>query len=177
MTERSSILLIAYGNPGRRDDGLGPACAAALEGRALAHVTIDSDYQLTVEHAAQVAEHAAVIFVDAACSGPAPFSLQALHAAANGLRGDSAVAPTFSTHSVSPAGVVALADALFGARPRAYVLGIRGYEFNEFGEGLSAPAADNLRQAADFLENLLRDSGTRLDALERAAQTPASAAV
>ena len=46
------VLLIGYGNPGRLDDGLGPALAAAVEKLAIPGVTVDADYQLNVEDAA-----------------------------------------------------------------------------------------------------------------------------
>lgn len=144
----AKILLIGYGNPGRRDDGLGPALAAALEPLNLTGVTIDSDYQLTVEHAAVVAEHDVVVFADAAVSGPEPFSFHRIEP------GDDAV--TFSSHSASPEGVLGLADELFHTRPAAYVFGIRGYEFNEFGDALSAQAQSNLAAAVEFIQSVLR---------------------
>ena len=142
------ILVIGYGNPGRRDDGLGPALAAALDGMALPGVTVDADYQLTIEHAAEIAAHDAVIFADAAVRGPAPFEFRRL---------DPGEPATFSTHSVSPAGVLALAQQCFAARTCGYVLALRGYEFNEFGEGLSPPAQANLAAAVEFLHTVLQD--------------------
>ena len=141
------ILLLAYGNPGRRDDGLGPALAAALERLALPGVTIDVDYQLTVEDAAAIAEHDDVIFADADCSGPEPFTF-------GRIRPEAGV--NFSSHSVSPQEVLGLAAELFGARTTGYLLGIRGHEFNEFGEGLSARAEANLAAALRFIQSVLR---------------------
>lgn len=140
------ILLIGYGNPGRRDDGLGPQLAAELEALALPGVTVDADYQLTVEDAAALAEHEVVIFADASVAGSAPFFFQRLEPQ-DGL--------TFSTHSIAPAAVLGLARDLFGAQPAAYVLGIRGYEFDEFGETLSAGARANLAAAVQFLQQAL----------------------
>ncbi len=169
MSRNLRTLILAYGNPGRRDDGLGPAFAAALEARDLPDVTIDVDYQLTVEHAATVAEHDAVVFVDAACDGPEPHALRPLPIAT----GEASAAPTFSTHSVSPAGVMTLAAELFGARPAAYVLAIRGYEFNEFGEGLSEPAATNLAATLEFMLPVLREHN--LPAAARRVTAPAGA--
>ena len=67
------VLLIAYGNPGRLDDGLGPAVADAVQRIGLPSVTIESCYQLAVEHAEAAARHDVVIFADADASGPAPF--------------------------------------------------------------------------------------------------------
>jgi hydrogenase maturation protease len=141
------VLVLAYGNPGRRDDGLGPALAAALDELHLPDVRIDVDYQLTVEDAAAVAAHDVVVFVDADGCGPEPFSWRRIEPGASA---------SFSSHSVSPQGVLGLARELFGAAPRAYLLGIRGYEFNEFGEGLSAPAQRNLAAALERIKPMLR---------------------
>ena len=42
--------------PGRGDDGLGPAFAERIAARGLRGLPVDIDYQLTVEHALQVAD-------------------------------------------------------------------------------------------------------------------------
>jgi hydrogenase maturation protease len=142
----SKVLFIGYGNPGRLDDGLGPACAQALEQKQLPDVTVDADYQLTVEDAEAVARHDVVVFADAAVNGPEPFEFK---------RVGRADAMSFSTHSVEPEAVVAMAQDLFGAATRAYVLAIRGYAFNEFGEGLSEQAHRNLDEALRFIEGVI----------------------
>ena len=59
------IQLIGYGNPGRGDDGLGPAFAAWAETQAFPGVAVKTDYQLTVDHALLIAEAKRVVFVDA----------------------------------------------------------------------------------------------------------------
>ena len=64
MTDKR-ILLIGYGNPGRADDGLGPALADRIEALDLPGLTVESDYQLSIEHAALAAGHDIVIFADA----------------------------------------------------------------------------------------------------------------
>lgn len=137
------MLLIGYGNPGRLDDGLGPALAAAIERLRLPGVTVEADYQLSVEDAAEVAKHQAVVLADADAAGPEPFSVRRLEPAADSL--------SFSTHSVSPGAVLALARELFGAEPEAWLVGIRGYEFNEFGERLSERAQANLEAAVAWV--------------------------
>jgi Ni,Fe-hydrogenase maturation factor len=65
---------------------------------------------------------------------------------------------TFSTHSVPPATVLALARELFAAEPEAWLLGIRGYEFDEFRESLSKRARVNLEQALSRLVSTLGGS-------------------
>ncbi len=142
----SKVLVIGYGNPGRRDDGLGPALAAALEELNLPGVTVDSDYQLSVEDAANVAEHDVVVFADADTNGPAPFSFQRIEPRAS---------ISFSTHSVTPEAVLGLAAELFNSPTPGYVLGIRGYEFNEFGERLSEQARANLAAALEFIKPVI----------------------
>jgi len=148
MERRPRMLLIGYGNPGRLDDGLGPAVAAAAEQWHLPHVTVDSDYQLTVEHAGDIASHDIVVFADASVNGREPFFVER-------------ITPTreqsFSTHSIDPAPLLYMAHDLFDAKTTGYVLGIRGYEFNEFGERLSERAADNLRDALEFLRSALHN--------------------
>ena len=142
-----TVLFIGYGNPGRRDDGLGPCLAERVEQLGIPGVTVDSDYQLTVEDAETVARHDVVIFADASVSGTEPFYFRRV--APRGV-------PGFSSHGVEPEEVLALSEALFGARPETYVLGIRGYEFDSFGEGLSSNAAANLARAGAFVSRVLR---------------------
>lgn len=137
------FLLIGYGNPGRRDDGLGPALAQAMETAGIDGLDVDSDYQLTVEDADAVARHEVVVFADASVNAEAPFEFKPIMP--GGALG-------FSSHSVEPEALLMLAKTLFGKEPAAYVLGIRGYEFNQFGEGLSAGAVGNLKASVDFLK-------------------------
>jgi len=144
----NKVLLIGYGNPGRLDDGLGPALAEAVGALELPGVTVDSDYQLTVEHAHAVAQHDLVVFADATVRGKQPFGFRRLKPAATG-------SPGFSSHGVEPDEVLALAHDLFDAHTKGYMLGIRGYEFNEFGEQLSRKAANNLAEAVRFMEGII----------------------
>jgi hypothetical protein len=52
---------------------------------------------------------------------------------------------------------MALAQDLFDAQASGYAMGIRGYEFDGFGEQLSVGAELNLALAAQFLVPVLRD--------------------
>jgi hydrogenase maturation protease len=144
----NSVLLIGYGNPGRQDDGLGPALAEAVERLRIPDVTVEADYQLTVEDAAAAAAHRYVVFADASVGGREPFYFRAVQPAEH---------LSFSTHSVEPEAVLALARNLFQADTKGYVLGIRGYRFNEFGEALSDEARENLAAALRFIVPLLKD--------------------
>ena len=145
------ILICGCGNPGRQDDGLGPALVAELEAWAqaegLSGVVFDSNYQLNVEDALAVAESQTVVFVDASQEGKAPFAFRKL-------------APqkeiAFSTHAMPPETVLALADELYGARPPAWILAIRG-EAWEPNAALSAAALAHLAAAREFLQAWLRN--------------------
>ncbi len=143
----TQTLMLGWGNEGRGDDGLGPALVRILAAHAPAGLTTDSDYQLQVEDACEVARYPRVIFVDADRSGPEPFSFRRLAPAASSL--------SFSTHSVTPGGLLALTRELFGGEPEAWLLGIRGYEFDRFDESLSTAARENLTAAADFVARAL----------------------
>lgn len=152
------VLVIGYGNPARGDDGLGPALAERLEQLDLPGVTVDADYQLSIEHAALAAEHDVVVFADATTRGDAPFTLARLHP-------DGGEA--FTTHAVSPAQVLHLASACFGATPKGYVLAIRGRALDGFGEGLSGPARAGLEAALDHLTGFIGTSRWETDDARR----------
>jgi len=121
------VLILGYGNPGRQDDGLGPAVAEQIDALGLPHVTAYENYQLNIEDALEVADHDVVWFVDAARSGPSPFAFEPL------------------------------AHQYYGATPKAFLLGIRGYEF-EFAEGLTIAGTENLQIAVEMLKGRLSAS-------------------
>lgn len=150
MTPVPTTLILGWGNPGRVDDGLGPAFIEAISKLAPSNVVLDSDYQLTMEDAARVANYDRVVFVDADRNGPAPFSMRPLEPSTDG--------GSFSTHSVAPGAVLSLCRDLFHATPEAWLLGIRGYEFDRFGEGLSEGARANLDQAVEFIRKSLEQA-------------------
>jgi hydrogenase maturation protease len=148
MAAARNVLVYGYGNPGRQDDGLGPAVIEALEPLGLEGVTLDANYQLSVEDAALVAEHDAVVFVDADAAGPAPFWFGAI---------EPRWETSFSTHSVRPEAVLGLARGALGGSTAGYVLGIRGYAFDEFGERLTDAARRNMEAALAFLGTALAE--------------------
>jgi hydrogenase maturation protease len=157
------ILLIGYGNPGRLDDGLGPALAERFQGlekstklscndfQGLENLTVESNYQLNVEDAAQIAEHDVVVFADASTDAEPPYTFTPVVAEAGGL--------SFSSHSVSASQLMGMVEELFGKKPEAWMLAIRGIEFNKFGETLSASAIEHLDCAVEFLKNWMNEKG------------------
>ncbi|HEX9745365.1 MAG TPA: hydrogenase maturation protease [bacterium] len=139
------ILVLGYGNPGREDDGLGPALLDRLEKIKLDNVTCQSDYQLNIEYAEYCSLHDVVIFVDASVNPEKPFIFRQVLPSQE---------VSHTTHSMSAESVVALCESIYGKRPRAFMLEIKGFSF-EIGEGLSGPAEKNLDEAFIFLHNYL----------------------
>ena len=153
MKKTPDTLVLGWGNPGRRDDGLGPAFVDSLKKLSLPRVELDSGYQLQVEDAAQISRYRRVVFVDADRQADQAFWLATLHPSSGGL--------SFTTHHVAPDRLLALSRDLFHQEPEAWLLGIRGYEFDEFGEGLTNRAQENLTKAIEFLEPVIRENRWR----------------
>lgn len=141
-------LLLGYGNPGRRDDALGPALAEQIAARGIPGVTVETDYQLQVEDAPLIAEHEIVIFADATVEGPEPFTLR---------RVEPSGEISFTTHSVSPGALLALARDHFQSKAEGWALAIHGQDFDGFGEGLSAAAQAHLALAVEFMTKRLSE--------------------
>jgi hydrogenase maturation protease len=139
------ILVLGYGNPGRQDDGLGPAAAEAIQKLGAPGVTVEISYQLNIEDAADVAEHDGVLFLDAAESGPEPFVVRVVEPA-------SAVA--FSSHVVKPETILAICREHFGRTPPGWLIAIRGYEF-ALQDGLTDAAKANLACIIEYLRSRL----------------------
>jgi len=91
------ILLHAYGNPGRGDDGLGNEFIKELDRWIAEHklqlITTDSNYQLNIEDASVIAEYDVVIFIDASKAEIDTYSYVQIQPQAT---------QSFSTHSISP---------------------------------------------------------------------------
>ncbi len=135
-------LFIGYGNPGRQDDGLGPALAEKVEESTPSDWVVEIDYQLVVEHAFDIAGYETVIFADASVNGETPFFYRE-------------VLPEppedLTSHGLSPEAVMYLAKTLFQCNAQGFVLGIRGYDFDKFEERLSNAAQNNLEAAHRFV--------------------------
>lgn len=148
-----NILIYGFGNPGRQDDGLGPALVEKLEADKNFKADTDSNYQLNIEDAYEISRYKAVIFVDASYSCEESFSFYEIEPAGE---------ITFTTHAMSPQSIMALCEDLYPEKVKAFILEIKGVEW-EFKEGLSAEAEKNLEEAFNFLKNridiiLLNDS-------------------
>lgn len=148
-----NVLVIGIGNPGRQDDGLGEALIERIkreqvpkfEERGTCSLFLEWKYQLNIEDAQAIQDADLVVFADATTEGEEPATLAEIAPAAQ-------IAVT--THAMAPASVLALAEELYGRSPKAYLLAIRGYDF-DIGEELSPRAAANLETALSLLNELL----------------------
>lgn len=134
------LLLLAIGNDGRQDDGLGWAFGQALEANKAFRGDIVYRYQLQIEDALLISDYPAVLFVDA-CREELPqgFELIPLQPLANfGV----------TTHQLAPATVLGLAKQLYEAMPQAYLLKIMGVKW-ELERGLSESGHKHLRKAIE----------------------------
>lgn len=153
---KTKTIIIGYGNPGRQDDGLGPSFVTKLTGQLTERlsekdrlqVQLQSNYQLTVEDAYDIVEFDQVIFVDASLNSQAPFSFTKITET-----NDSGL----GSHSLTPNAVIRLCETLYGKTPKAFILGIKGYEFDQFDEHLSCMANTNMLAAAQFLMTFLNE--------------------
>jgi hydrogenase maturation protease len=146
-------LVLGYGNPGRGDDGLAVRLVEMLELGAPEGVDVEAAFQPGIEHAAAVAEHDWVLFVDAAAEGRAPCVVRRVEPLPNAA---------FSTHVVDLGSILAIAEQSFGSRTPAWLLAVRGYDFG-MAEELSKAAARNLDAALacarEFVGRLQHDEG------------------
>jgi hydrogenase maturation protease len=145
--KEQSVYVYGFGNPGRQDDGLGPMVIDKLENENIEGITTDSNYQLNIEDADNIAGSDFVIFVDASIDADEPFSFRKIEPSAE---------ITFTTHSMSPESVIALCGDIHGRIPDSYVLAIRGYEW-DMCEGLSEKAIYNFNEAYRFLQGKIKD--------------------
>lgn len=134
-------LAIAIGNVLRGDDGVAHAALELME-----QIDCCSCFQLTPEHAAEIAGYDAVVFVDA--------DAEAGQTIVEPLR--ERQLPPQMTHIWSPAEIVALARALFRFTGRAFVCRIPAEDFSA-SERLSPRAAAQAREAARQLTRMMED--------------------
>ncbi|MGC1645867.1 MAG: hydrogenase maturation protease [Candidatus Sulfotelmatobacter sp.] len=130
------VLIIAYGNPLRCDDGLAWRAANQLEEKlSTSEIEILRVHQLTPELAEAVCRCDAVIFVDAAAAAAADGGNGQPGRVRSGEIELTREPPPFS-HQLSPGAVVTLARQVYGAAPRAFSATLTGQCFDH-GDSLS----------------------------------------
>jgi hydrogenase maturation protease len=147
-SERLRVYVWGIGNPGRRDDGLGIELVRRIEERGLDFLHCEANYQLNIEDAYDIAGADVVVFIDASMEACAPYEFTRIMPSRN---------ISFTTHALDAESVLALCEEINGSSPAAFMLAVRGYEW-ELGEGLSKEAADGLERATGFLLRVLGES-------------------
>jgi hydrogenase maturation protease len=150
-----NTLVIGYGNPSRRDDGVALTVINRLRQRLglpslqgnddgfddLGH-DVDTLFlqQLMPELAETLAGYERVVFVDAHV-GVYPQMIRRVEIVAGADR-------AMVSHHVRPAGLLEIARSLYGHAPSATLISIRGFDF-DFGETLTPATDEAAGQAVD----------------------------
>ncbi len=142
LSTPTHLLVIGYGNELRRDDGLGPKTASAIEAMKLPSVRVLCVHQLTPELAEPISQATTVVFVDAALQ--TELKVQRLSPAEH---------HQLRAHRSDPAGLLTLARDLYNKSPRAWWITAPAYDLN-FGEGLSSGGEASLRAALNAFRQI-----------------------
>ncbi|HET9953421.1 MAG TPA: hydrogenase maturation protease [Polyangiaceae bacterium] len=149
-------LVIGYGNPLRRDDGLGHYLARCVQRARLPHVEVQLEIELLPELSLELRRAPRVLFVDASLD-PSVLGVQLtrLPATPAELSDQTRREQAPVSHVGGPASLLSTCMALYGAMPEGHALAISGYDLG-FGVGLSRAARRNLRRARQIAFELLR---------------------
>ena len=145
----TQILIVGYGNPLRCDDGVGWRAAEALSlSLRFPEIEIVVRHQLTPELADNLRYADLVIFIDAAHGAqPGELTCEPLTLQRGILR----------SHQLSPVHLLALADELYEASPRAFAVSLCGECFDH-GATLSATVEAGLPKLIALVERLARQT-------------------
>ena len=141
---RAPLLVLGYGNTLRRDDGVGPRVAEAVDALRLPDVSTLACPLLTPELADPVSQAGTVVFVDAALDAPREVQLRKLVPAASSQ---------VMAHAASPGTILALARDVFDHAPEAWLLTIPIEDLG-IGEELSPPAQAGMSAAIELIRGL-----------------------
>ena len=139
------LLVIGYGNSLRRDDGVGPRVAEAIEEVQLPGVRTLVCQLLTPEFADQVARARKVIFVDAAVDRTDGVHFRNL---------EPGPTSQLMAHAADPRTLLALARDVFGHAPAAWWLTVPAINMG-FGTDYSPAAERGFHTAVEEIKKLV----------------------
>jgi hydrogenase maturation protease len=149
------VLIIAYGNPLRCDDGLGWRAAEALEGKFTPdQVEIVRVHQLAPELAESISRSDGVILLDAATPRSTEMKPGDVHV--EEFQRNKANQSARFCHAFSPGSVLELAAELYGVEPRAFFVTMIAEDFAH-GEFLSPRVAAELPAMVGRIEALVEE--------------------
>jgi len=152
QSSRPRVLVLAYGNPLRSDDGLGWHAAEQL-----AEILPDSNAeirtlaQLTPEIALAISGAGLVIFIDASREGE-PGELTCSQVTPQ-------LVPVGFSHELTPEALVALSQYMYGVSPPAFLVSLSGDCFNH-GEELSPMVEAQLPRLINLVVQLAESGFT-----------------
>ena len=137
-------LVIGYGNTLRRDDGAGPEVARRVAELGLPNVKVVEAHQLLPEHAELLSRFDRAVFVDASVDEvPNPTGMETVTPDPSAELG---------SHAADPAGMLALAQTLFGHAPEAWLVALPATDLG-IGEGLSPTTEEAVEQAVAVMRD------------------------
>lgn len=137
-------LVIGFGNPLRRDDGLGAVVANEVGHRL--DVAVLAPQQLLPEHTDIVRRALSVVFVDASIGVEPPGSVTCTAI-------EPAEYPAYG-HVIAPADLLCLTRMAFGWVPKAWLITVAGASF-EFGTQLSPAVLAAVPKVIERVETIL----------------------
>ena len=141
------LIVFAWGNASRADDGIGPLLAGRLRALQLAELVVVEDFQLNIEHVMDFNGMTPLLFIDASVAIDAGFSVERIGAWEDG---------NFSTHAISPQALLNVyRETTGGEPPEAFLLHVAAREFG-LGEDLGEDAAAAVEDAWSFLDKLVK---------------------
>ena len=148
---RLHLLIIAYGNELRGDDGAGPALGHYLERYPVAGATVVVRHQLVPELAENLSRADYAVFADARTpdNDPKPH-LRRLRSRQGTLTGIG--------HVSDPGDLLAMTGAVYGRVPECWVLSLPTVSM-EIGESLTPTARNGVRRAAGMIRRLAKRVG------------------
>lgn len=140
-------LIVAIGNDGRQDDGLGWALMDWLEETGICpNSELVRRYQLLLDDADLIKDKSWVLFVDATkAADVTDIRLETVHAKMD---------DSFTSHAVSIPTIMATCERCFATLPQVQLLTIKGYAW-ELKFGLTENASKNLNEAKVFLSQAI----------------------
>ncbi len=146
-----ALIVFAWGNESRGDDGIGPFLARRLLELELPGLVVIEDHQLNIEHVTDFVDDTPLLFIDASVSIETGIMLEAIDASGDG---------NFSTHAISPQALLNVYRETSGSDvPPAYLLHVAGKSFG-LGESLGETGRVAAESAWTFLKDLLAHSAT-----------------
>lgn len=151
------ILIVAYGNPLRSDDGVAWRAADLLAERfSDSKVEILRLQQLAPEISEKISHFATVIFIDAVAADDKTVPGQ-IHV--EEIAPQTGADTSRFTHAVSPQTVVALAATLYRAKPRAFLVTVPAASFDH-GDALSPSVEAALPALVSKVDRLVEQSSS-----------------